>query len=470
MLTRTALGGIWQDAPLTVRSTPTRRLLALGLLALFGCGAPQRSPDPTPPLASTAPVASLENEKTPAPTPVPRVESQPKQTPEVAPVPSSAHPVVEAFVQLASAFDPKLKQSLTTLDLSGTAGADTARTLAFLEYRLRLRLAIRALERSHDRVLRSLTAELTRIPAFIETPTAHINLKMGPVEPAACEGCEPDAEEGICKTPACVRANAALLPAVLSAAWFGATLEFGGHPSATNEGVEYGDDMSLDEYLDALVAAGLSREEISSALELTIKELISRSRFVESTAAVVPRAGEPLMWATLRTGFERWRSAYAPELAAKEPPSPKALDENGFALQQGFALAEPTLYRRFTWGRIQSQINARTREHKRYLKYELDVQRGKEVSYEDPTNEYDTEACLPGPPAKARACDETEAAATLFADLQGEASSLAENPEGATKLAQSVARAFELLTLSGSSPVEISKFVETLAKSAVWAP
>ena len=359
-------------------------------------------------------------------------------------------------------WDPALGKELGALDLSAGA-ADPERSRRYVEHRLRQELAVPALRRSTDPVLRKLASELERISSFDENPIAHLNLKMGPLEPQACRGC--DTNEVSCNEPRCERELGFAAPAVISAAGLDRDADFEGHPIATSEGVTTTASSGLSDYLQVVEGAGIAHDTIRAVLTDIVKTLQRRSAILEGRLPLVTEPGEPPARAVLRSAFERWRATYAVDLPSPTWPalSGDALD---IALLDAYLASEGSLYQAYRWPRIAQLQGGRSLYYRKQLALMRAERAGKEPVWESSEPPSDEEACLQGPPVPSRQCAEVEAACATFVEFASGVPGPDEKPEAVEKAAADLALAFERLTLAGFTPKRIAEFLQDWMRRA----
>lgn len=235
----------------------------------------------------------------------PSVPTAPMAPVHVVP-PPDPHPLLQLLRNRLVAWAPEAQSTMSRVELVGTGHADTGRTLRYLQSRLRRDLVVPVLARSGDPVVVEVRTALDRIPLFVTEADVLSNLILGPHVPSACEPC---LSSGECPTR-CTVERSRISFAAAAAPALGEGLSFGGIPTAGDDGLVYGQGLTLEQHLDDAVARGLPRARVVAVAGRLLADAALRSRTIEGpTAPTRPTQRDAGALTPLANAVARWRAS-----------------------------------------------------------------------------------------------------------------------------------------------------------------
>ncbi len=336
--------------------------------------------------SGAAPSASQAAPSQPSPSKAPA--SQPK-TP-TSPSPEAPHPRLIQFIDVIATWDAALAKQLREVDLRGTAVGADLDVVHFLQHWLLVEVAIPALRLSrHDPELASVLRALEGVGPYSDAGHAHANLKMGPITPSACAACETE-PSARCNASACQLARKRLGPAVYSAAGLNDQLSFDGHPRAMHDGVGYTDVVTLPEYLDAVVEAGIRREKVSQRVQRAFENVARRARHYGTDPS---SASSDSVRAQLLDGVARWRATYAPQTSARSGWELPDGEATARALWEALNPVEASLLGRFKHSNMRRYLQQRRRFRSENAALERALAAGRQVPPQLPEQPSESDPC-----------------------------------------------------------------------------
>lgn len=223
--------------------------------------------------------------------------------------PHAPHPVLLALVRRLSEWSPGLAARLATVSLADTAAADPERAQSHLLHLFARQLLLPTLRLSADPLLLDL-AESIEASDLFGAQSAGSTLGMrSDLTPTACHECNDCSNHRRCQ-----QEQRRLAPAFFfeEALGFFDDLCTGEHDFPWSPSCE----LALERYLDATVAAGLSRRHVEDVSFQIVEDVTQRCRTIEQSPALDPN--HPLeATQILEQAHVRWRALYGTLLPGK---------------------------------------------------------------------------------------------------------------------------------------------------------
>jgi len=214
--------------------------------------------------------------------------------------------VLLALVRRLSEWSPGLASRLATVSLADTAAADPERTQDYLLYLVAQRLLLPTVRLSADPVLAAVAESIVASTLFGENSVGtRLSMKQE-LTPAACYDCHD-----------CTADYRCTLELKRAAPVFFVEDGLGFYNGLCDDDLGFpwlpACELALERYLDATVAAGLSRRRVEDVSFQIVQDVARRCRTIEQPPALDP--DRPLEAARiLEQAHARWRALYGTSL------------------------------------------------------------------------------------------------------------------------------------------------------------
>ncbi len=433
--------------------------MASGLALLLGVAA-CRAPSPLNAVAAASTSAAPDAASTPASSasaapPAPSASATAASTAVPHPVdPHAPHPALLAVVRRLSEWSPALAARLATVSLADTAAADPERTQIHLLHLFARRLLLPTLRLSVDSVLLEMAESIETSSLFgMDNVVSRISMKTD-LTPAACYECHDCSIDDRCQ-----RELKRLAPAFSfdQALGFFDDLCAGEYDFPWSPSCE----LALERYLDATVAAGLSRQRVEEVSFQIVQDVARRCRTLEQPPALDP--DHPLEAARiLEQAHARWRALYGTSLrgeplvvtgAVRSPAS----DADAEAAVRRF---ECRMYREV------AATRGYARELEAYYAAELAREESDDDSSDEPLESPELD-CYQRRGLAERSCQQVDSGTSGVHSVLSDP--LEASPPPAELITQ-LALAMESLSLAGISPRVIDEQYRRLARELTSEP
>ncbi len=368
--------------------------------------------------------------------------------------PRAPHPVLLALVRRLSEWSPGLASRLATVSLADTAAADPERTQSHLLYLFSRQLLLPTLRLSTDSLLLELAESLEGSELFGMRGVGSTLGMRTDLTPAACHQCNDCSDDHRCQ-----RELKRLAPAFSfeDALGFYDDLCMGEYDFPWPPSCE----LVLERYLDATVAAGLSRRRVEDVSFQIVQDVARRCRTIEQPPTLDP--DHPLEAARiLEQAHARWRALYGTS-SRGEP-----LVVTGAVRSSASGADTEAAARRFECRMYREVPTTRgyARELEAYYAAELARAESDDDSSDEPLESPELDCYQRRGPA-ARWCQQVDSGANgVRSVLSDQLEAIPPQPELITQLAL----AMESLSLAGISPRVLDEQYRLLARELTTEP
>ena len=418
---------------------------AQGLVNAVPAASPSVPPNPASPPTSAATPTLAASAATPAGSHLPGTTSAAVPHPVD---PHAAHPVLLALVRRLSEWSPELASRFAAVSLADTAAADSGRTQDYLLHVVARRLLLPTVRLSADAVLGDVAESIEDSSLFgVYSVGSRLSMKTD-LTPAACYKCQDCSDDYRCTLELKRLAPAFFFEDGLG---FYDDLCVGEYDFPWPPACE----LVLERYLDATVAAGLSRRRIEEVFFQIVQDVAQRCRTIEQPPALDP--DHPLEPAQiLELAHARWRAMYGTSLRG-DPLAVKG------AVRSTASSAEAEAARRRFECRMYREVPT-TRGHARALEaYYATAVPSEESDDESSDEPLDPPLldCDDRPAPAARSCRQVDGGVSGVSSVVGEQLEATPPPP---ELVIQLALALESLSLAGIDPRVLDEQYRLLAR------
>jgi len=356
--------------------------------------------------------------------------------------------VLLALVRRLSEWSPALASRLATVSLADTAAADPERTQDYLLYLVAQRLLLPTVRLSSDPVLGEVAESIVASTLFgMNSVGTRLSMKQE-LTPTACYDCHDCTADYRC-TLEQKRAAPVFLVADGLGFYNGLCdddLGFPWFPAC---------ELALERYLDATVAAGLSRRRVEDVSFQIVQDVARRCRTIEQPPALDPN--HPLEAARiLEQAHARWRALYGTSLRSEPLVVTGAVHSvaSGADAEAAWRRFECRMYREVTTTR------GYARELEAYYAAERAREESDDESSDEPLESPELDCYQRRGPAE-RSCQQVDSGTNGVRSALSDP--LEADPPPAELITQ-LALALESLSLAGISPRVIDEQYRRLAR------